>query len=166
MSNKSRKFPDQAVGSAQGDFPNIYILSFYDIKGEEAHRVRRRHEQRLESMEAGLTRLLDEYREREVENLKLERRAFDSHSEMRWRVRDGTKRTYVTGQDDRFLAVLNSIPEIDQPWLRDLSANVELLNANLKIDWTILNELYRVANFGDDTTRITPRTILVAQNDV
>lgn len=166
MGNKSRLLPDQAVGSDQAGSPNIYILSFYDIKGEESHRVRRRHELRLDAMESELATLIDQYRTREVENLKLERRAFDSHSELRWRVKDGSKRSYVTGQDERFLSVLNSLPEIDQHWLQPLSENVELLNANLKIDWTILNELYRVANFGEDTTPVTPRTILVARNDV
>jgi len=166
MGNKSRLLPDQSVGSVQAGSPNIYILSFYDIKGEESHRVRRRHELRLEALEAELATLIDQYRTREVENLKLERRAFDSHSELRWRVKDGSKRSYVTGQDERFLEVLNSLPEIDQDWLHQLSTNVELLNANIKIDWTILNELYRLAQFGEETERITPRTILLARNVV
>ncbi|SEG89558.1 hypothetical protein [Marinobacterium lutimaris] len=111
----------------------------------------------LKRLEERAQDLLEEYRSIRIERLSLVRRSFDAYSSVSWRVQlEGSKRRFVSLADESAAELLESIGDLEREQVRILDSEVQLLNANLKIEWTKYQEHCRLSHPPEDTL-ITPK---------
>lgn len=139
---------------------NIKILSFNNIKGGENTDL------------PGVLRILIELEKRGVElvadiralgvaGLSLQRRALSSHSEFRFRVTLEAKRDYAQYGDEKYTSFLASLSSDMRDEIQLIASETVILNANLKVYWTIYNEILQARRlFNHSIDEHKPSTIL------
>lgn len=116
---------------------NIYTLSFNNIMGSASDVVRGRFMVSLKGLEERARDLLEEYQGLKLERLSLVRRSFEGYSALSWRIAlEGSKRRFVSLDDDDARELLESSEDFKRQHVMGLDREVQLLNANLKIEWT------------------------------
>ena len=144
---------------------NICILSFNNIKGERALELSEIHRQ-LKTLERRGAELSDEIKAIGVEGLALHRRALASHTDFRLRIGTGSKREYVQVGDERLKAFIAGQPEDLAAEIVSHASELVILNANLKVYWTVYLEMGEARRlFGDPVELVKPSTILESTAD-
>jgi len=160
MARRDQKFTDREIAEQLRD-PFIYrFISFSILKGDGLMSVRSKTRRGLIDLESHCQRLIDQYRDRKLEGLQLERRVYETYSELKWRLTIGTKRMYVSRDDERLGDYLANLPEVEQEWLSEFLDEIEVANANLRIEWTVYNEALRIGQCDAQEFVVTPKSIL------
>jgi len=131
-----------SVGAAESDASlyNIGSISFNNIKDEEGIELRIQFAALLRFEQRGL-QLIDEISECGIDGLSLARRAFPTHAAFLYRATVNGKRGYFDLNDDSASAVLDQMTQDQQKMVQGYYAELVLLNANLKIQWTFCLQL-------------------------
>lgn len=144
---------------------NISILSFNNIKGEAAIELEQVRKQ-LMTLERRGAELCNEIKALGVEGFALQRRALATHSEFRLRIGPRSKREYVRVGDEKLKTFLADQPEEMADEMESHLFELVVLNANLKIYWTIYSEFADArSTFGDQRDVVKPSTILDSSAD-
>jgi len=136
---------------------NIYTLSFNNIMGSASDVVRGRFMVSLKELEERARDLLDEYQGFKLDRLSLVRRSFEAYSALSWRVSlDGSKRRFTSLDDEAVIELLESVQAFERDQVFCLDREVQLLNANLKIEWITYLEHCRLSKLPEGK-RLSPK---------
>ncbi|MBV0934157.1 hypothetical protein [Marinobacterium weihaiense] len=111
----------------------------------------------LKGLEERAQDLLDEYQVFKLDRLSLVRRSFETYSALSWRISlDGSKRRFTSLDDEAATALLGSVQEFERDQVVCLDREVQLLNANLKIEWITYLEHCRLSKLPEEK-RLSPK---------
>lgn len=116
---------------------NIYTLSFNNIKGSASELERGRSLVRLDRLETRAKALQVEYGYIKLDRLSLVRKTRPEYSSLQWRLTlpDG-KRVYVALYENAMELKLADVSTELRDTVHLVGREVQLLNANLKVQWT------------------------------
>lgn len=130
---------------------NIYTLSFNNIMGSDSDLVRGRILIGIRDLELRARDFIEEFRSNHTPGIMMTRRSFDTHSMVTLRLLESkNKRPYVNFGDEKLVSFLAEQDEETRKIIESYRVETDILNANLKIEWTRYLEVCRVIDTPDD----------------
>lgn len=129
----------EEVNGDDGSLYNIYTISFNNIKVPDKTVEVGRHFHRILKLEERIVELQNHFKnfvKLPDQVLTLGRRSLTSHSEFKWKLKEGTKWVVIGSKDPRLKSYLESLLDVvAETEIRSHLFEVDLINANLKIEW-------------------------------
>lgn len=151
MAGRGARLRNDNIIEEDESFYNIYTLSFHNIMGSASDVVRGRFMVRLKRLEERARDLMEEYRILGFDRLTMIRRSFEQFSSVSWRIKsESGKRRMVTLDDEEVREYLGSLSDIEKEQIHSFDRELQLLNANLKIEWTKYLEICRLSQAPTD----------------
>lgn len=138
----------------------LYIfISFISINGGAVEEGRMH--QALRDLEQRGRELIDNLKHLEVPGLTLYRRAMPTYSAYLWRAASLNRKQFSTLKDAEIAETLEGLPEDTRELLDAIDFELQFVNANLKVGWTLYQQVVELAqrNFDYQTDEIEPNQL-------